>query len=163
MYRDTVDIMDAVYRDAVHRRQRRDEEELMLTAAVEHRGELCADVAAQRGVGLFEDAADALFRGTRRKSADLPVCRLRRFVSRRGTQHEHTRAGIRFFDLREEGHLRFQTCVRKFHTGVQRAGHVIGKNQDFYHRLRCASFLFFGVYCPRLAFMPKLYRNTPSA
>ena len=76
MYRDTVDIMDAVYRDAVHRRQRRDEEELMLTAAVEHRGELCADVAAQRGVGLFEDAADVLFRGARRKSANLPVCRL---------------------------------------------------------------------------------------
>ena len=54
--------MDTVYRDTVHRRQRRDEEELMLTAAVEHRGKLCADVAAQRGVGFFEAAADVLFR-----------------------------------------------------------------------------------------------------
>ena len=65
-------------------------------------------------------------------------------MPRRDAQHEHARVGIHFFDLQEEGHLRFQTRVRKFHTGVQRAGHVIGKDHNFYHRLRCASFLSFG-------------------
>ena len=165
VYRDAVDVMDPVDRNAVHRRQRRDEEELALTAAVEHRGELCADVAAQRRVGLFENAADVQFRGPFRKRADLSVRRLRRFMPRRDAQHEHARVGIRFFDLREEGHLRFQTRVRKLDSGVQRAGHVIGKDQDFYHRLRCASFLFIGdsipgwLLCPNYIGAPRLLES----
>ena len=145
-----VDIVNSVYRNAVHRRQRRDEEKLALAAAVEHRGKLCADVAPQRRVRLFEDTADMQLGGALRKSSHLPVRRFRRFVARRHAQHKHARIRIGLFDLREEGHLRFQTRVRKLHSGIQRAGHVVGKNQNLYHRLRCASFLLSGEMSPVL-------------
>ena len=159
MYRDTVDIMDAVYRDAVHRRQRRDEESscspLPSSTAVSS-----ALTLPRSGVGLFEDAADVLFpqrAPKEREPAGMPSPAFR--VSSGHTARAHSR---RYPFLRSSGggHLRFQTCVRKFHTGVQRAGHVIGKNQDFYHRLRCASFLFLGYTVPGWLLCPN-YIGTP--
>ena len=130
------DVVHAALRAPADLREGRQEGQLAAPALAQHRGQLRADVAAQRGVGLLIDVGNAQAHGLAHGASDDAGSLFGAQVARLRVQHEHLHlrgdggeVGGRIGD--DPG-----ACALggQLHARIQRSGKVVRDNEKPDHR-----------------------------
>lgn len=132
-----VNQMDTIPGDAIHLGKRRDKGESVRTGCIHHGCQLGTDVAPQGGIGLFVYAADAGCQRMFRRFPDYGICLLRPQMAGFGIHDQNLQPIVCSGKIK--GGICYnagrRTACGKPHTGIQRAGKIIGYDQKFDHAI----------------------------